>query len=77
MPNPLISKIMPQVQQMPIPPQMAGMQSMFGQFQQFRQLMAGRNPRQMVNNLIASGQMTNEQYQQLLGQAQQFSQMFR
>lgn len=77
MPNPLISKIMPQVQQMPFPPQMAGMQSMFGQFQQFRQLMAGRNPRQMVNNLLASGQMTNEQYQQLISQAQQFMQMFR
>lgn len=77
MPNPLISKIMPQAQQMPLPPQMAGMQSMFGQFQQFRQLMAGRNPRQMVNNLLASGQMTNEQYQQLISQAQQFMQMFR
>lgn len=77
MPNPLISKIMPQEQQMPLPPQMAGMQSMFGQFQQFRQLMAGRNPRQMVNNLLASGQMTNEQYQQLISQAQQFMQMFR
>ena len=50
---------------------------MFGQFQQFRQLMAGRNPRQMVNNLLASGQMTNEQYQQLISQAQQFKQMFR
>lgn len=77
MPNPLISKIMPQAQQMPLPPQMAGMQSMFGQFQQFRQLMAGRNPRQMVNNLLASGQMTNEQYQQLISHAQQFMQMFR
>ena len=77
MPNPLISKIMPQAQQMPMPPQMVGMQSMFGQFQQFRQLMAGRNPRQMVNNLLASGQMTNEQYQQLISQAQQFMQMFR
>jgi hypothetical protein len=77
MPNPLISKIMPQVQQMPLPPQMAGMQSMFGQFQQFRQLMAGRNPRQMINNLLASGQMTNEQYQQLISQAKQFMQMFR
>ena len=77
MPNPLISKIMPQAQQMPLPPQMAGMQSMFGQFQQFRQLMAGRNPRQMVNNLLASGQMTNEQYQQLISQAQQFIQMLR
>ena len=77
MPNPLISKIMPQAQQMPLPPQMAGMQSMLGQFQQFRQLMAGRNPRQMVNNLLASGQMTNEQYQQLISQAQQFMQMFR
>ena len=50
---------------------------MFGQFQQFRQLMAGRNARQMVNNLLASGQMTNEQYQQLISQAQQFMQMFR
>lgn len=50
---------------------------MLGQFQQFRQLMAGRNPRQMINNLLASGKMTNEQYQQLLGQAQQFTQMLR
>jgi hypothetical protein len=50
---------------------------MFGQFQQFRQLMAGRNPQQMVNNLLASGQMTNEQYQQLISQAQQFKRMFR
>lgn len=50
---------------------------MLGQFQQFRQLMVGRNPRQMVNNLLASGQMTNEQYQQLISQAQQFMQMFR
>lgn len=50
---------------------------MLGQFRQFRQVMAGRNPRQMINNLLANGQMTNEQYAQLLGQAQQFSQMFR
>lgn len=77
MPNPLISKIMPQAQQMPLPPQMEGMQNMLGKFQQFRQLMVGRNPRQMVNNLLASGQMTNEQYQQLISQAQQFMQMFR
>lgn len=77
MPNPLISKIMPQAQQMPLPPQMEGMQNMLGQFQQFRQLMVGRNPRQMVNNLLASGQMTNEQYQQLISHAQQFMQMFR
>lgn len=77
MPNPLISKIMPQAQQIPLPPQMEGMQNMLGQFQQFRQLMVGRNPRQMVNNLLASGQMTNEQYQQLISQAQQFMQMFR
>ena len=77
MPNPLISKIMPQAQQMPLPPQMEGMQNMLGQFRQFRQLMVGRNPRQMINNLLASGQMTNEQYQQLISQAQQFMQMFR
>lgn len=50
---------------------------MLGQFQQFRQLMTGRNPRQMISNLLANGQMTNEQYSQLLSQAQQFRQMFR
>lgn len=50
---------------------------MLGQFRQFRQVMAGRNPRQIINNLLANGQMTNEQYAQLLGQAQQDSQMFR
>jgi hypothetical protein len=31
----------------------------------------------MINNLLASGQMTNEQYQQLISQAKQFMQMFR
>ena len=77
MPNPLISKIIPAVSQMPLSPRMAGMQNMLGQFQQFRQLMVGRNPRQLINNLLANGQMTNEQYQQLLSQAQQFKQVFR
>lgn len=78
MANPLISKIAGQIS-MPMPANnpMGGIVQMMQQFQQFRQLMVGRNPQQIINNLLASGQMTNEQYQQLVSQAKNMMQMFR
>lgn len=43
---------------------------MIQQFQQFRQQMAGKDPRQMVQQMIQSGQMSQQQYDSLLHQAQ-------
>ena len=78
MANPLINKIAGQIS-MPMPANnpMGGMAQMMQQFQQFRRLMVGRDPQQIINNLMASGQMTNEQYQQLVAQAKNMMQMFR
>lgn len=78
MANPLINKI---AGQMSMPMQannpMNGMMQMMQNFGQFRQLMVGRNPQQIIQNLLASGQMSNEQYQQLISQAKNMISMFR
>ena len=46
-----------------------GPMQMIQQFAQFRRMMQGRNPQQMVQNLLSSGQMTQEQFEQLKQQA--------
>ena len=43
---------------------------MLQQFAQFKQQMQGRDPRAMVEQLLASGQMTQQQFDQLKKQAQ-------
>lgn len=40
------------------------------QFNQFRQQLANRDPRQMVEQLLSSGQMSQQQFEQLKQQAQ-------
>lgn len=78
MANPLINKIAGQMSmQMPANNPMNGMMQMMQNFGQFRQLMVGRNPQQIIRNLLASGQMSNEQYQQLISQAKNMMSMFR
>ena len=42
---------------------------MMQQFAQFRRMMQGRNPQQMVQNLLQSGQMSQTQFEQLKQQA--------
>ena len=42
---------------------------MIQQFAQFKQQMQGRDPRAMVEQLLTSGQMTQQQFQQLQQQA--------
>ena len=42
---------------------------MMQQFAQFRRMMQGRNPQQMVQNLLQSGQMSQAQFDQLKRQA--------
>ena len=60
----------PPQQQMPFP------MNMIQQFNQFRQTFQG-DPQQQVQQLLNSGQMTQEQFNQLQQMAQQFGQFFR
>lgn len=43
---------------------------MLKQFAQFKQQMQGRDPKAMVEQLLASGKMTQQQFDQLKQQAQ-------
>ena len=47
------------------------------QFQQFRQQMAGRDPKAMVEELLRSGKMSQQQFQQLSQQAKQLEQILK
>lgn len=47
------------------------------QFQQFRQQMAGRDPKAMVEELLRSGRMSQQQFQQLSQQAKQLEQILK
>ena len=50
---------------------------MLQQFNQFKQMMQGRNPEQMINELIKQGKMTPAQLEQLKQQAQEISRFLR
>lgn len=54
-----------------------GPMQMMQQFEQFRRMMQGRNPQQMVQNLLSSGQMTQEQFEQLKQQAIELQKILR
>lgn len=45
---------------------------MIQQFNQFKQSMAGKDPEAMVNELLRSGKMSQQQFEQLKSQAQSF-----
>ena len=54
-----------------------GHMQMMQQFAQFRRMMQGRNPQQMVQNLLSSGQMTQAQFEQLKQQASELIKTIR
>ena len=54
-----------------------GPMQMMQQFAQFRRMMQGRNPQQMVQNLLQSGQMTQDQFEQLKQQAIELHKILR
>lgn len=54
-----------------------GPMQMMQQFAQFRRMMQGRNPQQMVQNLLSSGQMTQAQFEQLKQQANELQNILR
>ena len=47
------------------------------QFAQFKRIMQGRNPQQMVQNLLSSGQMSQAQFEQLKQQANELQKILR
>ena len=57
-------------------PQGNGPMQMIQQFQQFRQQFQG-DPKQEVQNLLNSGQMSKQQYNQLQGMATQFQNLLK
>jgi hypothetical protein len=48
---------------------------MMAQFGQFLQLMQGRNPQQLLNNLLSSGKVPKETYEQAQQMTRQFMPM--
>lgn len=50
--------------------------NMLQQFQQFMNQMRGKDPNQMINELVSSGQISQAQLNQAQKQAQQMQQMF-
>ena len=57
-------------------PQQAPSQNLFQQFSEFASNFRG-DPKQRVNELLRSGQMTQQQFQQYSQMANQLSSMFR
>ena len=57
-----------------LPGQLGDLQTMMQKFNQFRASFQG-DPRAEVQKLLNSGQMTQQQYNQLQGMAQQIQQM--
>lgn len=58
------------------PSPFGNMQNMMQQFQQFRQNFQG-DPRQKVQELLNSGKMSQEQFANLQGMAQQFMSLLK
>lgn len=54
----------------------SGFANMLGEFHKFKQSFSG-DPQQQVRQLLDSGQMTQQQFQQLSQAATQFQQMMR
>ena len=54
-----------------------GTMQMMQQFAQFKRMMQGRNPQQMVQNLLQSGQMSQAQFEQLKQQASELQKILR
>ena len=65
--NPIL-QMLGQSQSRPMTP--SNPMQMMQQFAQFKQQMQGRDPRAMVEQLLTSGQMTPQQFEQLKQQAQ-------
>ena len=66
----------PQVPGPTLPGPLGNMQQMLQQWNQFKQTFRG-DPQQRVQELLQSGQMTQEQYQKICQMANMYQGMFR
>lgn len=55
----------------------SGPMGMIKQFQQFRQQMAGKDPREEINRLLQSGKISQQQLDHVQQMAQQMQGLFR
>ena len=54
-----------------------GNNNILQRFNEFRNQMQGKDPNEVLNNLISSGQVTNEQVQQAVSQAKQLTNILK
>ena len=71
--NPMLSRL---AQQVPAQQQNNPM-NMIQQFAEFKRQMAGKDPQAMVQQLLQSGQMSQQQFDQLKQQAMSLQQILR
>lgn len=62
--------------QMPIPGRMGNMQNLVQQFQQFRNSFRG-DPRQQIQQMLNSGRVSQEQYNNAMRMAQQMQNLLK
>lgn len=51
-------------------------QNMLQQFNQFKQMMQGKDPQAVVTNLLNSGKMSQQQFEELKAQADEMQKFF-
>lgn len=69
----MVNPILEMIQQQSQPQLKNNPLQMLQEFNKFKQQMAGVDPQQAVMNLLKSGKMTQEQFEQLKEQAKQLS----
>lgn len=52
-------------------------ENIFQKFSQFKQMMSGKDPNQVINQMLANGQITQQQLEQAKQMANQFSQFLK
>lgn len=73
----MVNPILEMIQQQSQPQLKNNPLQMLQEFNKFKQQMAGVDPQQAVMNLLKSGKMTQEQFEQLKEQAKQLSRYLR
>ena len=76
MSNPIMQKLNLNAQANP-QPQMNNPMQMIQQFAEFKRQMQGKNPRAIVEDLLKSGKMSSEQFDNLKQQAQMLQNLLR
>lgn len=73
--NPMLSRL---AQNSPVPvQQQSNPMNMIQQFAEFKRQMAGKDPQAIVQQLMQSGQMSQQQFEQLKQQAMSLQQILR